>query len=163
MVRVQTVCPDCKRCTNSAINEGGRKAGRVMAGLMTAGLTEVGRAATRNCRGCGHAMSLHGRADNARYDQQATPQQGAAWGAQAMPQPQPQPDRFAPRPHTHRPPTPRPAATPPVPEAAAWRPDATTSPAVISARLARLDALLAIEAITADEHARQRAAIISVL
>ncbi|MBA4861720.1 SHOCT domain-containing protein [Streptomyces sp. PSKA54] len=64
MARVQTGCPDCKRCTNSAMGEGARKAGRLTAGLMTGGLSEVGMAFTRNCRGCGHAMSLHDRPDN---------------------------------------------------------------------------------------------------
>ncbi|MEU9949651.1 SHOCT domain-containing protein [Streptomyces sp. NBC_00184] len=64
MARVQTGCPDCKRCTNSAVGEGARKAGRWTAGIATMGLSEAGMAFTRNCRGCGHAMSLHDRKDN---------------------------------------------------------------------------------------------------
>ncbi|MEU9198489.1 SHOCT domain-containing protein [Streptomyces sp. NPDC048332] len=64
MARVQTGCPDCKRCTNSAVGEGARKAGRWTAGIATMGLSEAGMAFTRNCRGCGHAMSLHDRRDN---------------------------------------------------------------------------------------------------
>jgi hypothetical protein len=57
--RVQTGCPNCKRCTNSAAGEGGRKAGRAMAAMMTGGLSEGARLATGNCRACGHKMSLH--------------------------------------------------------------------------------------------------------
>ncbi|HEY9332475.1 MAG TPA: hypothetical protein VIS09_30240, partial [Streptomyces sp.] len=64
MARVQTGCPDCKRCTNSAVGEGARKAGRWTAGIATMGLSEAGMAFTRSCRGCGHAMSLHDRKDN---------------------------------------------------------------------------------------------------
>lgn len=64
MARVQTGCPDCKRCTNSAVGESARKAGRWTAGIATMGLSEAGMAFTRNCRGCGHAMSLHDRRDN---------------------------------------------------------------------------------------------------
>ncbi|MFZ3469914.1 hypothetical protein ACODT3_27430 [Streptomyces sp. 4.24] len=190
MARVQTGCPDCKRCTNSAINEGGRKAGRAMAGFATLGISEV---ATRKCRACGHAMSLHGREDNARYDAQARPAQGAAWGSQVGPRAQPQPRRPRPQPqpgypaqppaygqpqqhpgHAPQPPSAPPQPYPanaPVPPASApsvqdppgWRADADTSPAVITARLARLDALLAAGVLTAAEHAAQRAAIIASL
>lgn len=64
MARVRTGCPDCKRCTNSAVGESARKAGRWTAGIATMGLSEAGMAFTRNCRGCGHAMSLHDRRDN---------------------------------------------------------------------------------------------------
>ncbi|MFI6647520.1 SHOCT domain-containing protein [Streptomyces sp. NPDC050529] len=63
MARVQTGSPDCKRCTNSAVGEGARKAGRWTAGMATRGISEAGTAFTRNCRGCGHAMSLHDRKD----------------------------------------------------------------------------------------------------
>lgn len=57
--RVQTGCPNCKRCTNSAVGEGARKAGRAYVALATGGLSEAARAGTRNCRACGHKMSLH--------------------------------------------------------------------------------------------------------
>lgn len=60
--RVQTGCPNCRRCTNSAAGEGGRKAGRAMAAMMTGGLSEGARMATGNCRACGHKMSLHAQA-----------------------------------------------------------------------------------------------------
>lgn len=57
--RVQTSCPNCKRCTNSAINEGARKAGRAYLGVATLGMSEVAMSGTKNCRACGHKMSLH--------------------------------------------------------------------------------------------------------
>lgn len=57
--RVQTGCANCKRCTNSATGEAGRKMGRAMVAMSTAGLSEMARATTRNCRACGHKMSLH--------------------------------------------------------------------------------------------------------
>lgn len=57
--RVQTGCPNCKRCTNTALGEGGRRAGRATAALLTSGLSEGARLATGNCRACGHKVSLH--------------------------------------------------------------------------------------------------------
>lgn len=59
MARVQTGCPNCKRCTNSAVAESGRKAGRGYLALATGGASEVVRLGTRDCRACGHKMSLH--------------------------------------------------------------------------------------------------------
>ncbi|MEW2179326.1 SHOCT domain-containing protein [Streptomyces sp. NPDC005406] len=100
MARVRTGCPDCKRCTNSAVGEGARKAGRWTAGIATMGLSEAGMAFTRNCRGCGHAMSLHDRKDNSAFTRDpghrgapvvpghAAPHQPApapAWGAPTTP------------------------------------------------------------------------------
>ena len=58
--RVETGCSNCKRCTNSALGEAGRKSGRLFAAAMTGGASEVARGFTRNCRACGHKMSLHG-------------------------------------------------------------------------------------------------------
>lgn len=78
--RVQIGCADCKRCTNSAANDAARKAGRFVAGFASAGISEV---ATRKCRACGHAMAIHGREDNARWDGQAAPNRGASWGSGA--------------------------------------------------------------------------------
>ena len=57
--RVETGCPNCKRCTNSAAGEAGRKLARATVALSSGGLSEVARGFTRNCRGCGHKMSLH--------------------------------------------------------------------------------------------------------
>jgi hypothetical protein len=57
--RVQTGCSNCTRCTNSAVNEAGRRLGRATAALSSGGLSEVARGFTKNCRGCGHKMSLH--------------------------------------------------------------------------------------------------------
>lgn len=57
--RVQTGCSNCKRCTNSAVGEGARKAGRATIGLLTMGGSELVMAGTRNCRACGHKMNLH--------------------------------------------------------------------------------------------------------
>lgn len=57
--RVMTGCRDCKSCTNSSVAHAGRGAGRFMAGMATAGLSEVGIAAKKKCRVCGHQMSLH--------------------------------------------------------------------------------------------------------
>ena len=57
--RVETGCANCKRCTNSAMSEAGRKLGRATVALSSAGMSEVARGFTRNCRACGHKMSLH--------------------------------------------------------------------------------------------------------
>lgn len=58
--RVQTGCSNCKRCTNSAVGEGARRAGRGTTALLTLGGSELVMAGTRNCRACGHKLSLHG-------------------------------------------------------------------------------------------------------
>lgn len=57
--RVYTACRDCKRCTNSRIADGGRKLGRAALAFTTMGISEVGFAAKKKCRMCGHQMSLH--------------------------------------------------------------------------------------------------------
>lgn len=62
MVRVQTGCPNCKRCTNSVVGETGRKAGRGYMALATGGISEAVRLGTRDCRACGHKLSLHSAA-----------------------------------------------------------------------------------------------------
>lgn len=59
-VRAQTACRDCKRCTNSAFAEIGRKSGRTTAALLTVGMSELGFAMMKKCKLCGHQMSLHG-------------------------------------------------------------------------------------------------------
>jgi hypothetical protein len=41
----------------------GRNTGRVTAAVMTVGMSELGLAFTKNCRICGHKLSLHGGAD----------------------------------------------------------------------------------------------------
>ena len=77
--RVQTGCSNCKRCTNSAVGEGARRAGRGSAALLTLGGSELVMASTRNCRACGHKLSLHG--DFGRQVQtppSATPSIGSA-------------------------------------------------------------------------------------
>lgn len=57
---MRLACRDCKKCTNSEIANLGRNSGRILAGLMTAGTSEAGFLATKTCRQCGHALSLHG-------------------------------------------------------------------------------------------------------
>lgn len=56
---VRLACRDCKKCTNSEVANLGRNSGRAMAGIMTLGMSEVGFLATKTCRQCGHALSLH--------------------------------------------------------------------------------------------------------
>lgn len=53
-------CRDCKRCTNSMFANAGRKSGRLLAFVTTAGLSEAAMATQKKCRACGHQMSLHG-------------------------------------------------------------------------------------------------------
>ncbi|MFE7558817.1 SHOCT domain-containing protein [Kitasatospora sp. NPDC057500] len=141
---------------------------------------------TRKCKGCGHAMSLHGRADNGRWDFQANPAAGAAWGAQAPYPVQPHPPQqgafppppgpgygFPPaNPYGAQPPAqlplphaapPMPANTPPSAEPAAWTPHAATTADEIASRLKRLDALRDAGAITDAEHAAQRTRILDAL
>ncbi|WP_415085518.1 DUF2510 domain-containing protein [Micropruina sp.] len=59
MVRVESGCRDCKRCTNSSVSNFGRDAGRASAALYTVGISEVARAFTKNCSTCCHKLSLH--------------------------------------------------------------------------------------------------------
>lgn len=56
---VRLACRDCKKCTNSDVANFGRNAGRVTAGIMTAGMSEVGFLGTKRCRQCEHPLSLH--------------------------------------------------------------------------------------------------------
>ncbi|PZP27079.1 MAG: hypothetical protein DI613_14545 [Kocuria rhizophila] len=56
---VKLACRDCKKCTNSEVANFGRNAGRVTAAVMTSGMSELGFLATKTCRQCGHALSLH--------------------------------------------------------------------------------------------------------
>lgn len=57
--RVETGCANCKRCTNSGVAEAGRKSAKLMANLATGGSVAMVQAFTKNCRACGHKMSLH--------------------------------------------------------------------------------------------------------
>ena len=57
--RVQTGCANCRRCTNSALGEGTRRASRGASAILTLGGSELVMAGTRNCRACGHKLSLH--------------------------------------------------------------------------------------------------------
>jgi hypothetical protein len=58
-MKVTTGCRDCRKCTNSIVSNFGRNSGRVLAGVYTAGLSELGMSMKRKCRICGHQMSLH--------------------------------------------------------------------------------------------------------
>ena len=60
MAKVQMACRDCKKCTNSAVANLGRNTGRVMAATFSLGVSELGFLATKQCRQCGHSLSLHG-------------------------------------------------------------------------------------------------------
>lgn len=60
-IKAETACRDCKRCTNSALADMGRKAGRKTAKWATLGMSELGFAMTKKCKLCGHQMSLHGK------------------------------------------------------------------------------------------------------
>ncbi|OLF06544.1 hypothetical protein BLA60_31765 [Actinophytocola xinjiangensis] len=59
--RVLTGCGNCKRCTNSAVGELGRRQGKLLANIATVGGVALIQAFTRNCRGCGHKLRLHAR------------------------------------------------------------------------------------------------------
>lgn len=63
VAHVTTGCRDCKACTNSGVANAGRATGRATAALLTAGMSEVARGFTKNCRICGHKLSLHSGAD----------------------------------------------------------------------------------------------------
>ena len=58
--RVVSGCRDCKACTNSGIANAGRATGRAAAAVLTVGGSEFARGFTKNCRACGHKLSLHG-------------------------------------------------------------------------------------------------------
>ena len=67
-------CRDCRKCSASGMGKAGLNAGRVFAGLATAGLSEAGRFFTRNCGQCGHPLQLHtGNRITNIYDQQTNP------------------------------------------------------------------------------------------
>lgn len=66
-------CRDCKKCTNSAVVNLGRNAGRLSAGIMTVGMSELGMAFTKNCSVCGHKLNLHQSADAVLTSPQAPP------------------------------------------------------------------------------------------
>lgn len=86
MARVETGCRDCKRCTNSGAAELGRKAGRATAAVLSGGFVPLAGAFTKNCRGCGHKMSLHHR------EQQLAPVAPTpVFAAQPLPTAQPDP------------------------------------------------------------------------
>jgi len=57
--RVETGCRDCRKCTNSAAANLGRNTGRAGAAVLTVGISELAMGFTKNCRVCGHKLSLH--------------------------------------------------------------------------------------------------------
>lgn len=59
--KVETGCRDCQKCTNSALANLGRNTGRATTAMFTLGMSEVGFKMRKECRACGHQMSLHGR------------------------------------------------------------------------------------------------------
>lgn len=59
MAKVETGCRDCKKCTNSAYANAGRNIGRFGTAVMTVGISEAVMGGTKNCRICGHKLSLH--------------------------------------------------------------------------------------------------------
>lgn len=58
-MKVETGCRDCRKCTNSIASNFGRNSGRLLAGVASAGLSEVGLGLRKKCRICGHQLSLH--------------------------------------------------------------------------------------------------------
>jgi len=74
MAHVTTGCRDCKKCTNSGYANLGRNTGRASIGIMTLGMSEAVMAGTKNCRVCGHKLSLHTGADYVRASQPAISQ-----------------------------------------------------------------------------------------
>lgn len=59
-------CRDCRKCTNSGLANLGRNTARATIGIMTAGVSELALKTRRQCRSCGHQMSLHDRIDTAQ-------------------------------------------------------------------------------------------------
>jgi hypothetical protein len=79
--RVESGCRDCKKCTNSGYANLGRNAGRLGVGVLTVGMSEAVMAGTKNCRICGHELSLHTGEDYVqRRAQPANPSSSAAAG-----------------------------------------------------------------------------------
>jgi hypothetical protein len=68
--RVESGCRDCKKCTNSGYANAGRNTGRVGIGVVTLGMSETVMAGTKNCRICGHKLSLHTGVDYVQPRQQ---------------------------------------------------------------------------------------------
>jgi len=85
--RIYTGCRDCKKCTNSVVANFGRNTGRVTAGLMTAGASELGMASMKKCRICGHQLSLHHGAEAVTVQPAYAPVQSP------RPAPNPMPDQ----------------------------------------------------------------------
>lgn len=59
--RVETGCRDCQKCTNSGVANLGRNSGRATMAMFTMGMSEAAMKTRKQCRACGHQMSLHGR------------------------------------------------------------------------------------------------------
>lgn len=59
MARVETGCANCKRCTNSAAAEFGRKQGKFWLNLCLLFIPLMVQTVTPTCRACGHKRSLH--------------------------------------------------------------------------------------------------------
>jgi len=85
MAHVTTGCRDCKKCTNSGVANLGRNSGRAGAAVLTLGLSEAVMTATKNCRICGHKLSLHSGVDEVlaaqdrRADRAASKNPPAGW------------------------------------------------------------------------------------
>lgn len=81
--RVESGCRDCKKCTNSGYANLGRNAGRATAAVFSLGTSEAVMAGTKNCRICGHKLSLHTGVDyvEARNEKPSKPKVDAGWYA----------------------------------------------------------------------------------
>ena len=98
--RVYTGCHNCKRCTNSAAAEFGRKQGKLWLNLATAGGAAAVQAFTADCRACGHKLSLHDRGGEPQGNSYPAP----VFMQPAPPQPMPAPYMPAPPPPQGPPP-----------------------------------------------------------
>lgn len=58
-MRVQTGCPECKRCNNSGVAELGRRQAKFWGNLALLFIPLMIQAFTPTCRACGHKRSLH--------------------------------------------------------------------------------------------------------
>jgi hypothetical protein len=162
MGRVETGCRDCKRCTNSAIGEAGRKLGKATLAVSTAGVSVVAGAFTKNCRGCGHKLSLHSGVGGASADASVTVLNAAPAPTTVyvpLPPPAPYPPApypAAPREYLPPPPIALPAATPAAPLAVTAAP---AQPTLVE-RMANLNSLRDAGMLTPQEYEDKRAEIL---
>ena len=75
--RVLTGCMDCKRCTNSGAANAGRRTGRGLTAIATGGLSEAARVTTKNCKACGHKLSVHASTTTLERPSSTPPPSGA--------------------------------------------------------------------------------------